>query len=116
MICMIACCTIAHLVAYKCVLAPHEANVARDRIRVCIGILKPYADIWPRAKKLLRELKIIARVLLQGDNAAPLPNLPADVPGGQQPTPSSIANLEWLPMFDGTGDEGSMFLENWTAM
>ncbi|KAM0430442.1 hypothetical protein ACHAPT_005789 [Fusarium lateritium] len=64
-ICMIACCTIAHLVAYKSALGPREAGVARSRIRVCIGTLRHYEDIWPRAKKILRELKCIAHNIME---------------------------------------------------
>ncbi|OAL42591.1 hypothetical protein IQ07DRAFT_525802, partial [Pyrenochaeta sp. DS3sAY3a] len=69
-ICMIACCTIAHLVAYRSVLAPDDAKVARSRIRVCIGTLTSYATVWPRASKVLRELKSIAGVLYRTPRAA----------------------------------------------
>ncbi|EXL63319.1 hypothetical protein FOCG_01674 [Fusarium oxysporum f. sp. radicis-lycopersici 26381] len=68
-ICMVACCTIAHLVACKSALPEDEAEVARSRIRVCLGTLRHYEDIWPRAKKILLELKRIANSILQTETA-----------------------------------------------
>ncbi|KAF5604129.1 uncharacterized protein FSUBG_6902 [Fusarium subglutinans] len=68
-ICMVACCTIAHLVACKSTLPEDEAEVARSRIRVCLGTLRHYEDIWPRAKKILLELKRIANSILQTEMA-----------------------------------------------
>jgi hypothetical protein len=66
---MVACCTIAHLVACKSALPEDEAEVARSRIRVCLGTLRHYEDIWPRAKKILLELKRIANSILQSETA-----------------------------------------------
>lgn len=68
-ICMVACCTIAHLVACKSALPKDEAEVARSRIRVCLGTLRQYEDIWPRAKKILLELKRIANCIFQTEMA-----------------------------------------------
>ncbi|KAL2126075.1 hypothetical protein VTI74DRAFT_1754 [Chaetomium olivicolor] len=85
-ICMVACCTIAHLVAYKSALAPREADVARSRIRVCIGTLKHYEGIWPRARKILRELKSIACTILQ----------PGQSPRAVEPTMPDVLDVEWL--------------------
>lgn len=66
---MVACCTIAHLVACKSALPKDEAEVARSRIRVCLGTLRQYEDIWPRAKKILLELKRIANCIFQTEMA-----------------------------------------------
>jgi hypothetical protein len=66
---MVACCTIAHLVACKSVLPKDEAEVARSRIRVCLGTLWHYEDIWPRARKILLELKRIANSIFQTEMA-----------------------------------------------
>ncbi|KAG8664199.1 uncharacterized protein FPOAC1_013906 [Fusarium poae] len=68
-ICMVACCTIAHLIACKSALPKDEAEVARSRIRVCLGTLRHYEDIWPRAKKILLELKRIANSIFQTEMA-----------------------------------------------
>lgn len=57
---MVACCTIAYVVACKSMLNAEEIEVARTRIRVCIGTLKTYEHAWPRARKILTELKHIA--------------------------------------------------------
>ncbi|KAF5718823.1 hypothetical protein FMUND_4990 [Fusarium mundagurra] len=97
-ICMVACCTIAHLVACKSALPEDEAEVARSRIRVCLGTLRHYEDIWPRAKKILLELKRIANSILQTEMAT-LQYQPvySEVSAGQQD--ASFGDLfeeEWL--------------------
>lgn len=63
-ICMIATVTIAHLSACKLVLRGRQLDIARERIRVAIGALETMGQVWPRAKKVSREVKIIARELL----------------------------------------------------
>lgn len=63
-ICMIATMTVAHLSACKYVFTGEELKVARERIRVAMGALEVFAEIWPRGKKVVGEVKIIARTLL----------------------------------------------------
>jgi hypothetical protein len=63
-ICMIATMTIAHLSACKHVFIGEQLKVARERIRVAMGALEVFAEIWPRAKKIVCEVKIVARTLL----------------------------------------------------
>jgi hypothetical protein len=63
-ICMIATMTIAHLSACKYVFTGEQLKVARERIRVAMGALEVFAEIWPRAKKVVGEVKIVARTLL----------------------------------------------------
>lgn len=63
-ICMIATMTIAHLSACKHVFTGEQLKVARERIRVAMGALEVFAEIWPRAKKIVCEVKIVARTLL----------------------------------------------------
>ncbi|KAJ4030509.1 hypothetical protein NW761_000088 [Fusarium oxysporum] len=97
-ICMVACCTIAHLVACKSALPKDEAEVARSRIRVCLGTLRHYEDIWPRAKKILLELKRIANSILQTEMAT-LHYQPAytEVFANQQDTTlGDLFDEEWL--------------------
>jgi hypothetical protein len=116
---MVACCTIAYLVAYKSVLAPHDADVARSRIRVCIGSLKQYEDIWPRARKILRELKSIARVLLHAGTASESPNTPntdLDVMAGRESTLVDMVNIDWLPAFECIVREEGLLYESWPGV
>lgn len=63
-ICMIATMTIAHLSACKYVFTGDQLKIARERIRVAMGALEVFAEIWPRAKKVVGEVKIVARTLL----------------------------------------------------
>lgn len=63
-ICMIATMTVAHLSACKYVFTGDQLKVARERIRVAMGALEVFAEIWPRGKKVVGEVKIIARTLL----------------------------------------------------
>lgn len=69
-ICMIATMTIAHLSACKYVFTGEQLKVARERIRVAMGALEVFAEIWPRAKRVVGEVKIVARTLL---SLEPLP-------------------------------------------
>ncbi|KAH6668066.1 hypothetical protein F5X68DRAFT_265414 [Plectosphaerella plurivora] len=116
-ICMVACCTIAHLVAYKSALAPSEAAVARSRIRVCIGTLKHYAEVWPRATKVLRELKGIAGALLP---AAPTTRAPSCALNGTMDRGHSASvgmqSIESLTAFESDHGTEAIFLADWTEM
>jgi hypothetical protein len=58
--------------------------VARDRIRLSIGILAAHAEIWLLARKTLCEVKLITRQTL----SAPQTNRP------QRPSPSEIETLQ----------------------
>jgi hypothetical protein len=115
---MIACCTIAHLVAYRSVLAPDEAKVARSRIRVCIGTLTSYATVWPRASKVLRELKSIAGVLLQN---SPGSSQQSDTPlslmmGEQQATPLDMQTPESSSAFEKSFGLEDILLADWSQL
>lgn len=111
---MIACCTIAYLVAYRSVLAPDDAKVARSRIRVCIGTLTSYATVWPRASKVLRELKSIAGILLQNSSrssqqtATPL----SLMIGEWQAAPLDKQTIESWPAFETSFGFEDIFLAN----
>ncbi|RSL40869.1 hypothetical protein CEP53_013111 [Fusarium sp. AF-6] len=98
-ICMIACCTIAHLVAYKSALGPREADVARSRIRVCMGTLRHYEDIWPRAKKILRELKCIAHTIMEAVAIPQLPLTDYEMLVEQESIAVDLLEEEWLHAF-----------------
>jgi hypothetical protein len=71
-ICIVATITIAHLAACKFILYGNELQIARERIRVAMGVLETYAKVWPRAKKVVTEVKTIARelLLLSPENAS----------------------------------------------
>jgi hypothetical protein len=100
-ICMVACCTIAYLVAYRSVLAPDDAKVARARIRVCIGTLTSYATVWPRARKVLTELKSIAGILSREASCVQLSESPSSsLKGAQQAVSAGLQMPEPLLTFD----------------
>jgi hypothetical protein len=63
-ICMIATMTIAHLSACKYVFKGEQLKIARERIRVAMGALEVFAEIWPRGRKVVGEVKIVARTIL----------------------------------------------------
>lgn len=63
-ICMIATITIAHLSACRHVLTGEALTLARERIRVAMGALEIFAEVWPRGKRVVKEVKIVARELL----------------------------------------------------
>ncbi|KAF2094421.1 hypothetical protein NA57DRAFT_13940, partial [Rhizodiscina lignyota] len=67
-ICMVATVTIGHLSACNHVLKGEQLKIARERIRVAIGALEAFAEVWPRGKKVLREVKLVARELLGLDS------------------------------------------------
>lgn len=116
-ICMVACCTIAHLVAYKSALAPSEATVARSRVRVCIGILKHYTGVWPRATKVLRELKGIASVLLQAGPTTRSPNCALNVTMDRGHSASlNMQRIESLTLFGSDHDTEAILLADWAEM
>ncbi|KAM0321356.1 hypothetical protein ACHAQA_010158 [Verticillium albo-atrum] len=116
-ICMVACCTIAHLVAYKSALAPSEATVARSRVRVCIGTLKHYTEVWLRATKVLRELKGIASILLQAAPTTRSPNYALNVTMDRgQPASIDMQSIESLTVFGSDHGTEAIFLADWTKM
>jgi len=63
-ICIIANITIAHLSACKHILKGEQLRVARERIRVAMGSLEIFSEVWPRGEKVVREVKTIAKELL----------------------------------------------------
>jgi len=112
---MIACCTIAHLVACMSVMAPDDAKVARSRIRVCIGTLTDYAKVWPRANKVLRELKGIAGVLLRDDPCTQLSQAALDpTMGEREATLVGVQTIESISAFEGNFGAEDIFLDDWT--
>lgn len=95
-ICTIACCTIVHLVACKVAFDAEETRAARSRIRVTLGTLKHYQDIWPRANRLINELKLIANDLLQATALGmPLPILNTTLPVLDESTLASMFGEQW---------------------
>lgn len=98
-ICMIACCTIAHLVACKVAFDAEDTRAARSRIRVTLGTLKHYEDIWPRAKRMIKELKLIANDLLQTKTiCAPPPiSTPTTIfPPSEETIWANIIGEQWI--------------------
>jgi hypothetical protein len=60
-VCQIATPTVALISACKTVLRGDEVVAARERIRVAIAAIEKFGEVWPRAAKTAKELKIIAR-------------------------------------------------------
>lgn len=96
-LCMVACCTIAYLVGCKGSFGTEETEIARCRIRVSMGTLKHYEDIWPRARKILNELKLIARSVLEG--VSPTPAADVELLAGQDALFASFFDKNWLQAF-----------------
>ncbi|KAG8527475.1 uncharacterized protein KY384_007627 [Bacidia gigantensis] len=63
-ICMIAVTTITHLSACKYVLRGQALKLARERIRLNMGILKALGESWPLGERTYREVGVIAREIL----------------------------------------------------
>jgi hypothetical protein len=87
-ICMIATTTIAHLSACKHVLHGEDLKIARERIRVAMGALEIFAEVWPRGKKVVRDVKTVARELL---SLAPSTTATLSKPLEIQPLPKSVS-------------------------
>ena len=67
-ICMVATVAIANLSACKYILAEQRLSLARERLRVSIGVLKSLEEIWPLGKVTLQELRAVAREMLNLGN------------------------------------------------
>jgi hypothetical protein len=63
-ICMIANTTIAHLSACRYLFRGRTLQMAREKIRLCMGVLKTLSEHWPLGKRTYREIGIIAREIL----------------------------------------------------
>jgi hypothetical protein len=59
--CIIAAVTIAHLSACRHVLPETALESARERVRVAIGTIETFAEVWPRAKQVVKEIKAVAK-------------------------------------------------------
>ncbi|UKZ50466.1 hypothetical protein TrVGV298_004729 [Trichoderma virens] len=101
-ICMVACCTIAYLVASKFAFKAEEAEAARSRIRISLATLRMYEEIWPRAKKILMELKRIAQSILQPAIVPPTLLIDSQLPTEETTITASFFDHEWLRAFDNT--------------
>jgi hypothetical protein len=90
-ICMIATSTIAHLSACKYLFEGEALQVARERIRVAMGALEIFAEVWPRGKRVAREVKTVAREIL---SLAPASE-------GYKPVQTQSIQLSYVPMLQG---------------
>jgi hypothetical protein len=102
LICMVACCTIAYLVASKFAVRAEEAEAARSRIRISLATLQMYQDVWPRAKKILMELKRIAQSILQSVTVTPTPFIDSEILTEEGAITASFFDKEWLCVFENT--------------
>ncbi|KAL6874718.1 hypothetical protein J3F83DRAFT_728456 [Trichoderma novae-zelandiae] len=100
LICMVACCTVAYLVASKFALKADEAEAARSRIRISLATLRLYEDVWPRAKKIVMELKRIARSLFESATVSPTPFAESELLMGDRAFTATFFDNEWLHDFE----------------
>lgn len=68
-ICGLAMAIMGQISACILVLEDNKILEARERIRLGIGALKVFTEVWPLAKKTIVEMKAIARELLNIRNA-----------------------------------------------
>jgi hypothetical protein len=99
-ICMVAGCTVAHLVACKGAFSPDDAEIARCRIRVAMGTLKHYEDIWPKARKILKQLKKIAHSILQAGAVGQTPTADFEMLAEQDAMFANFFDKDWLQAFE----------------
>ena len=55
---------ISLIAACKYELVASSTRMTREEIRLGIGCLKSFAEVWPRAERSLREVQAIAREML----------------------------------------------------
>lgn len=99
-ICMVACCTITHLVACKGAFGSDEVEIARCRVRVSMGTLKHYEDIWPKARKILVQLKKIAHAILHERAVAQTPTADYEMLAEQDIMFANFFDKDWLQAFE----------------
>jgi hypothetical protein len=63
-ICLLASVTIAHLSACRYILTDDALTVARARIRLAIGVLNKFGEVWGRGKRIAAEVRQIANEIL----------------------------------------------------
>ena len=85
-ICMIANTTIAHLSACRYLFRDRTLQMEREKIRLCMGVLKTLSEHWPLGKRTYREIGIIAREILSladrdiGKLPTDMAQIPVDYP------------------------------------
>ena len=82
-ICMIAAVTVTHLSACKYILRDEALSIARERIRAAIGTLEILAEVWSQGKRILWEVKTIAREVLGVGNSASVAAIPVQMQAKQ---------------------------------
>lgn len=86
--------------ASKLALKADEAEAARSRIRISLATLRMYEDAWPRAKKILMELKRIAQSILQSATVSPTASIDSQLFTDQTIITASFFDREWLCAFE----------------
>ena len=98
-ICMIANTTIAYLSACKYILRDQALKLAREKIRLRMGVIKALGECWPFAREIYRQVGVIAREILCLDQNVVVPtgNSPSNLLN-RDPDPL-VFNLDY-PSFD----------------
>ena len=84
--CMGSMAAVTYLSALENRSAMLTSSTTKDRIRVFLGILKKFENIWPQAKKWSQEIKLLARPACTASSIIPdgllinLPNILDEAP------------------------------------
>ncbi|KIM93884.1 hypothetical protein OIDMADRAFT_172967 [Oidiodendron maius Zn] len=89
-ICALAMAIMGQISACRLVLEPKEVIEARERIRLGIGALRAFTEIWPLGRKTILEMKTIARELLNIPHAKG-----NETPVGQVLTREGVYTSSW---------------------
>lgn len=65
-ICIIASTIVTHLSGCRFILSGESLELAREQIRVNIGTLETFSEVWCRATKTVKEVRIIAKDTFRG--------------------------------------------------
>jgi hypothetical protein len=63
-------CMLAQMAACRFNLRDQARQSGRDRVRLCMSVMKAFESIWPLGEATLKEAKIIAKDVLQVPDAA----------------------------------------------
>jgi hypothetical protein len=80
-ICSLTISLLAQIAACRLKLKGFVYNAARDRIRLGLGVIKDMSEVWPVARKTVKEVQMIARQTL----SLPKTSNPPNTEGGNTP-------------------------------
>ena len=91
-----------HLSACEYRLTGSEYMHAKDRVRVFLGILKSFENVWPQASKWSREIRLMAKAVFESRDSSGQLILasftPAIAVAGESYTSSNLEGLNNMPL------------------